>query len=44
MLAEKGVVMLKCAGEGDTSFLRLSRAEVERLAQRSGPGNSRRAA
>ncbi len=44
LLSEKGVVMLKCAGEGDTSFLKIGRAEVDRLAQRSGPGNTRRVA
>jgi len=45
MLSESGSVMLKCVGDGDETFLRITRKEIELLAQRSGPANpARRAA
>ncbi len=42
MLSESGFLMLKCTGEGDETFLRMSRKEIETLAQRTGPNNASR--
>lgn len=44
ILSERASIFLKCLGDNDESFLRISRSEVEKLAQRSGPGQTRRVA